>query len=212
MKPSRLPGKLLILAVAMTAWTATAADPDITLRATEKGVLLGTSMELGDGSFLIGTPGLITQDVWKPLKPEVRVIDDDDLVLQYPNGAEIAVSLAKSKATFRWTNLPAEVTRLSLGLKIPREAWQGARFSFNEAALEPFPEEEERKNLFEGDARIFTLVDPSGTGFSLAGPDSHFTLANKGPEDWSQFGCSFIHPLKPGVSEFSLEFRSVSAP
>lgn len=204
--------KILLIGAVALGLVASAQAQDISLLATEQGLTVNTSMNLGDGRFEIGAPGIINQDIWQPAKPKVEVIDDHNLALQYPNGAEIKVSIAGTKVTFAFAKMPAEATRISMGFAINREAWQGSRFSFDDKPLEPFPEEDARKFLFEGNAKLFTLVDPAGTGMAIAAPNLRFTLANKGPEGWSHFSCSLTYVLAdhPSETEFSLEFRPVT--
>jgi len=204
--------KILLFSAATLSLMATVPAQDISLLATVKGITISTSLNIGDGRLEMGVPGIINEDIWKPIEPTVEMIDDNNLALHYPNGAEIKVSIAGTKVTFSCSKIPAEATRISTGFTINRDAWQGSRFSFNETPLEPFPEEDSRKNLFEGKAKLFTLVDPAGTGMAIAGPDLHFTLANKGPEGWSHFVCtlSYMFADHPGETEFSLEFRTVT--
>lgn len=205
--------KLLLFGVASTGLLVAAGAEEISLLATENGLAVNTSMALGDGQFLIPAPGLVETDVYAPVKAAVQVVDDKNLMLQYPNGAEIKVSVSGTRVTFAYAKIPAGTTRISMGFAINREAWQGSKFSFAEKRLEAFPEEDARNPLFEGSARLFTLVDPAGNGIAISAPDLKFTLTNKGSEGWSHFGCSMSYLLAdhPGESEFWLEFRSVTA-
>lgn len=183
--------------------------------AGENGVSINTSMNVGNGSFNLELPGIVVgNDIYKPLKPTVEVVDDKHLVLQYPGGAEIKVTIEEAKVTYAYSGLPADATSISTKFNIARDAWQGAKFSFNESALEPFPEEDARKLLFDGKAKHFTLVDPAGAGFAITTPELSYKLVNKGPEGWSQFACVFTCRMADhtGETEFFLEFRPVTAP
>lgn len=206
--------KSLLIGVAWLGLAALATAQEISILATERGLAVNTSMGLGDGSFMIAPPGIVYQDIWKPIKPKVEVIDDQNLILSYANGAEIKVAIAGTKVTFAYSGMPAQATRIATGFSIAREAWQGSKYSFNGGPLEAFPEEDERRRLFEGKAKLLTLADPEGRGFSLASPELDFVLSNKGPEGWSQFSCAFSYVLAdhPGATEFSLEFSPVSPP
>ena len=187
--------KSLLTGVLSLSFLASTVAQEISLLASETGIIIGTSLALGDGQFTMSIPSIINQDIWKPVKPEVKVIDDNNLILNYPNGAEIKVSIAGTKIALSYANIPAEATRILMGFSINREAYQGSKFSFKEDALTPFPEEDTRRILFEGKAKVFTIVDPAGVGLAISGPDRKHTLTNKGPEGWSQFGYMFSYVL-----------------
>lgn len=204
----------LLLAAAALGLAPLASAQDINLLANEDGISVNTSLEIGNGRFNLSIPGIINTDIYKPVKPRVEVIDDNNLALHYPNGAEIKVSIAETKLTFAFANMPPEAKRISAGFPIARDAWQGSKFSFDDAPLQPFPEEDSRKRLFEGEAKLFTLVDPTGAGMAIATPAVKTSLTNKGPEGWSKFGWwfSFVLADHPGKTEFSLDFSSVNHP
>lgn len=208
----RLPALLLLCASLLSATAAPAQD--ISLLATEKGISINTSMNVGNGQFNLEPPNIIIgKDIYKPVKPKVEFVDDRQLTLHYPNGAEIKVTISELNITFAYSGLPADASSISMRMNISRDAWQGSRFSFGDSPLQPFPEEDSRKYLFEGKANLFTFVDPANTGMAISSPQVLFKLLNKGPEGWSQFAgiCSFPVADHAGGTEFSLEFRPVTA-
>ncbi len=207
--------RTLVLCAGLSLHLASARAQEIGLLTGEHGVSINTSMNVGNGSFNLELPGIVIgNDIYKPLKPTVEVVDDKHLVLQYPGGAEIKVTIEEAKVTFACSGLPADASSISTKFNIARDAWQGAKFSFNESALAPFPEEDERKLLFDGKAKHFTFVDPAGAGIAITSPELSYKLVNKGPEGWSQFACFFAYRTAdhPGESGFFLEFRPVNAP
>lgn len=181
---------------------------EVPLLAGEGGITLDTPIEIGGGRFVISPPVIVNADVYKPVKPEVEVIDDHNLRLKYSNGATMQIVLADSKATVSFSGMPAEATTISMRMGIHREAFQGSRFVIDKREEAVFPEDAERRELFAGKASAFTLIDAAGNRLTVQSPDLNLRLENKGPEGWSHYACSWSFRLAdhPGETSFTLDF------
>lgn len=186
---------------------------EVPLLAGEGGITLDTPIEIGGGRFQISAPVIVNADVYKPVKPEVEVVDDRNLRLKYPDGATIQIALTDSKATFSFSGLPAEATAISMRMVIHREAYQGSRFVIDKREEAAFPEDNERRELFAGKASALTLIDAAGNRLTVQSPNLALRLENKGPEGWSHYACSWSFRLAdhPGETSFTLDFAQKAA-
>jgi len=186
---------------------------EVPLLAGEGGITLDTPIEIGGGRFLISAPVIVNSDVYKPVKPEVEVVDDHNLRLKYADGATMHVVLGDSRATISFFGMPAEATAISMRMAIHREAFQGSRFVIDKQDEAVFPENDDRKELFFGKASALTLIDAAGSRLTVRSPDLNLRLENKGPEDWSHYACSWSFRLAdhPGATSFTLDFALQAA-
>ncbi|HSI87060.1 MAG: sugar-binding protein [Candidatus Methylacidiphilales bacterium] len=181
---------------------------DVTgLSLSDKGVDIDAG---GAGKFTLGVPNLNLgkKGDFTGEKPVVEV-KDEVLTAKYPSGAEVTLKVDKKRVNGSFSNLPAEAKGFIFTTMVPISYASGGQFALGKKALKPFPEAKDKQFLDQGWAETFTLVDPSGAGFTMKLiPGSFQQLQDNRLWNWNIFGHIVHMGLDnlQGKTEFAFEF------
>lgn len=205
---NRMAGICVLLVLGALAVLQPARADTIEMSVSEEGVTLSTPLELGGGRFILRSPVILGDDIYRPLRPEVKVIDAHAAELRFDGGALLTTRVTGTSVEYEVSGTPPGAKSIAIKMAIDREAFQGSTFSVDAAPAEPFPEEDERKFLREGPARRFTVTDPAGTTLSVAVvPSAHLRVTNKGPESWSHYEAGWTFPVTELAAGAAIRFE-----
>lgn len=163
------------------------------------------------GRYTIEVPALHLEEGSE--KPHFQVTDPNHAVAIYPSGARLEYTLKDDKTSFHLTHGPSNAKSFRFWMPISRKLSQGGDYAFDGGELLPLPMENSEQFLWHGSAQTFTLVDPTGLGFTLKTPGGYLALQDNKPKGWGQnFG--FIYQYDTFGKEeswFSFELRSAEA-
>ncbi len=145
----------------------------------------GIQVSLGEGGdYTISYPGFQQENM---KKPQVKVESAQRAVLSYPGGAKAVASLNGVDFKMAFEGLPGGELRTRTDVYIPINFSQGGKYKFD-GKEGSFPAEKaERGKVFQGDGGSFSLVHPTGLGFTISGVDSFQELQDNREWNWPIF-------------------------
>jgi len=131
---------------------------------------------------------------------------------EYASGLQLDCEAAGDHVNFHFSKATADAKSFKFIILIPMKYNQGGSFAFDAAPLKPLPFEKGGQFVQHGNARTFTVVDPSGEGFVIGTPGGYQGLQDNRTFNWAVFGYQYQYDLN-GKTEgsFTLTVKPYSA-
>lgn len=182
----------------IAAPAAATAPERLAFSLTDKEILIDAGVA---GKFGIKLPALTGLKPASPLEATLSA-DRKSMTLKYAGGATGKIALTSEQAvTFSLATLPAEAKKFRIEMMVPISYASGGKWSVAGGAPTPFPADKpEKAFLYQGHAQSFTVVHPSGAGFTLGGFEqgAFQQLQDNREWNWSIFGWWLETPLPAG--------------
>lgn len=189
MKPAAF---LFILVLCLNA-SPCLAQPKF--KVSEKGV----SIDAGAmGTFGLEAPILHTSKGEE--KPVYTMKGPGSAVFQYAGGLQLDCEAKNNQLNLHFTKGTPEARSFKFSMLVPMKFNQGGKYAFDAAAPKPLPFEKGGQFVQHGNARTFTVVDPSNQGFTIETPGGYQGLQDNRNFGWAVFGYQYQFDLN-GKSE-----------
>lgn len=199
-------------ALAQAAPASSGAGAAPTLALTEK----GAAIQFGAaGGVTIPVPGLsLGETDYSGEKPSVEK-QGDALVARYPSGAELRMSVSGGDTiSCSFQGVPESARGFVFHTPIPINFSQGGRFILGNKPPADFPEQKEKQIVQDGWAQSFSVISPSGEGYTLAMPGEYQQVQDNRVFNWPVFMhiYSFNFKNQAGKTSFAFKVGSVKSP
>lgn len=127
---------------------------------------------------------------------------------QYASGMLLDCKADGEKVNFHFTKGTPDAKSLKFAMLIPMSFNQGGRYAFDSTPLAPLPFDKGGQFVRKGNARTFTVVDPSNQGFTLTSPGGYTELQDNRTFGWAVFGYHYyfdINGKAEGYFSFSVK-------
>jgi len=131
-------------------------------------------------------------------KPTGEAPSWDTSIAHYPSGAEFRMVIAPDHKSFTaWFSIPPkDMDSYFQMIRLPIKYKNGGQFGFGPGPLQAFPAQPDKEFIAEQTSGQFRLVDPSGVGFTLSGPENREQMQDvRAMSQWSEFTFRYFVPL-----------------
>lgn len=199
-------------AVSAQTQSVASASAAPTLVLTEEGVDIRFGAA---GGVTLPVPGLsLGEKDYSGEKPSVEK-QDDVLVARYPSGTELRMSVSGDNiisASFQ--GMPEGARGFVFHTRIPLNFNQGGRFILGAKPPADFPEQKEKQIVLDGWAQSFSVISPSGEGYTITMPGEYQQVQDFRFFNWPTFvhKYSFNFKNQAGKTGFAFKVENVKSP
>lgn len=158
------------------------------------------------GKFTIEPPALNVEKGEE--KPVFTRKDAASATVEYASGAKLQYNVKPAQASIQFSNVPAKAKSFKFAMLVPMAFAQGGQYAFDSAPLKPLPFEKGGQFVQHGNATSFTVVDPTGQGFTIVTPGGYQGLQDNRTFGWAVFGYQYqfdLHGKTEGYINLSLK-------
>jgi len=188
------PSCRLCLGLSIAILPALAAAEAPSVKPVEKGLAVESS-ELG--KFLLEYPAL--QEGGKDIKASQATITDAKADVTYPNGAKLDVTVKNGVVSMVFSDVPAGVKNMVLNMLIPLSLSGKAQWAMDAGEPAAFPKEHGKDMLYQGNAKVFKLLDESGKGLAIEIPYGYQQIQDNRAWNWTTFQWRTITAMPRAV-------------
>ncbi len=144
-------------------------------------------------------------------KPVFTRKGNDAASIEYASGLKMTYTVKPDVVNVHFTNGPKDGRNFKFAMHLPMSFNQGGQFAFDSSPLKPLPAEKGEQHVQHGNAQTFTIIDPTGLGFTITTPGGYQGLQDNRVFGWAIFAYHYQFDFggKP-EGWFNLEVKPAS--
>lgn len=198
------PMKLLRTIAALSSLSLALLVPPSTSAATLGLTETGVTIDNGpDAKFILEYPTLLDA-AKKSTKVAERSLSANAATLKFAGGGQLDVSLGNGEIILNTSRLPEGTQMMASSIRIGSEYAGAGKWDAGKGEVN-FPAEKSTQNIYQGSAKVVTLISPAAIHTAFQMPDHTFQQIQDGRQwNLSYFAWKAWIPLLPGVDHYTI--------